>query len=455
MANIAVSSNQNYLPVQAYFNLDGTFNTFIGQGQPFQITAPVAVGINNTTVNATVYPTFTSVTSGVVTTLSITSSALSFNPSTGILNATGFNGALSGTATLATNLAGGIASQIPYQIANGQTAFIANGANGQVLTSNGTSVPSWQNATSNINVTDDTSSLTTEYVTLARVTTGSISTLYTSSSKLSYVSSTGTLSATTFNGALATSNLTGTTLPSSIVSSNLTSVGTITSGVWNGTAITNSYLQNSTITINGTSTSLGGSINVGTVTSVAASAGTGISISGSPITSSGTLNITNTAPDQIVSIANGTGISVSGTYPNFTITNTSPSSGGTVTSVTGTSPVVSSGGNTPAISMPAATTSVSGYLSSTDWNTFNSKQDLLTSGTNIKTINGLSVLGSGNLVVSASAAGSNTQVQYNNSGSLAGNANFTYTGTDVNIPFGVSNSATSSAKIALALSMIA
>jgi hypothetical protein len=34
---------------------------------------------------------------------------------------------------------------------------------------------------------------------------------------------------------------------------------------------------------------------------------------------------------------------------------------------------VSSGGTTPAISMPAATTSVSGYLTSTDWNTFNSK----------------------------------------------------------------------------------
>jgi hypothetical protein len=46
---------------------------------------------------------------------------------------------------------------------------------------------------------------------------------------------------------------------------------------------------------------------------------------------------------------------------------------GTVTSVTGTSPVVSSGGNTPAISMPAATTSVNGYLTSTDWTTFNNK----------------------------------------------------------------------------------
>jgi hypothetical protein len=85
----------------------------------------------------------------------------------------------------------------------------------------------------------------------------------------------------------------------------------------------------------------GGSISgvSGVVTSVAATAGTGISITGSPITSSGTLNITNTAPDQTVVLNAGTGISTSGTYPNFTITNTSPSSGGTVTSVGGTGTV--------------------------------------------------------------------------------------------------------------------
>lgn len=49
-----------------------------------------------------------------------------------------------------------------------------------------------------------------------------------------------------------------------------------------------------------------------------------------------------------------------------------------VTSVTGTAPVVSSGGTTPAISMAAATTSVNGYLTSTDWNTFNGKQGSIT-----------------------------------------------------------------------------
>lgn len=48
-------------------------------------------------------------------------------------------------------------------------------------------------------------------------------------------------------------------------------------------------------------------------------------------------------------------------------------SAGTITSVTAASPLVSSGGATPQISMPVATTSANGYLSSTDWTTFNNK----------------------------------------------------------------------------------
>ena len=174
--------------------------------------------------------------------------------------------------------------------------------------------------------------------------------------------------------------------------------------------VTNAQLANSAITINGTSTSLGGSISVGTVTSVAATAGTGISVTGSPITSSGTLTITNTAPDQTVALANGTGISVTGTYPNFTVTNTAPSSGGTVTSVTATAPVASTGGTTPVISMPAATTSVSGYLTSTDWNTFNGKGNgTVTSVSGTGTVNGLTLSGtvtsSGSLTLSGSVTG--------------------------------------------------
>jgi hypothetical protein len=156
----------------------------------------------------------------------------------------------------------------------------------------------------------------------------------------------------------------------------------------------------------------------GTVTSVDLTAGTGISVSGGPITSSGSITVTNTAPDQTVAISSGTGISVSGTYPNFTVTNTAPSSGGTVTSVTGTAPVVSSGGNTPAISMAAATGSVDGYLTSTDWNTFNNKSNTTGTVTSVGgtgTVNGITLTGtvtsSGNLTLGGTLSGVSLSTQ--------------------------------------------
>ena len=83
------------------------------------------------------------------------------------------------------------------------------------------------------------------------------------------------------------------------------------------------------LTTNGTDTSWATN-PLGTVTSVNLTASTGISVSGGPITTSGSITVTNTAPDQVVSLTAGTGISTSGTYPNFTITNTSPSAGGDV-----------------------------------------------------------------------------------------------------------------------------
>jgi hypothetical protein len=79
---------------------------------------------------------------------------------------------------------------------------------------------------------------------------------------------------------------------------------------------------------------------------------------------------------------------------------------GTVTSVTGTAPVVSSGGNTPAISMAQATGSVDGYLSATDWTTFNNKTSntgTVTSVSGTGTVSGLTLSGtvtsSGNLTL--------------------------------------------------------
>lgn len=91
-----------------------------------------------------------------------------------------------------------------------------------------------------------------------------------------------------------------------------------------------------TITINGTAQDLSANrtYSVGTVTSIGVTPGTGISVTGSPITSSGNITVTNTAPDQTVVLTAGTGISTSGTYPNFTITNTSPSPSGLQDSLT-------------------------------------------------------------------------------------------------------------------------
>lgn len=74
---------------------------------------------------------------------------------------------------------------------------------------------------------------------------------------------------------------------------------------------------------------------------------------------------------------------------------------GAVTSVAATAPIQSSGGTAPTISITQATTSTNGYVSSTDWNTFNGKQAALTSGTNIKTVGSQSLLGSGDVSFSS------------------------------------------------------
>jgi hypothetical protein len=56
---------------------------------------------------------------------------------------------------------------------------------------------------------------------------------------------------------------------------------------------------------------------------------------------------------------------------------------GSVTTVSGTLPIsVATGGSTPVISISQAATAANGYLSSTDWNTFNNKQAVITATTN-------------------------------------------------------------------------
>ena len=138
------------------------------------------------------------------------------------------------------------------------------------------------------------------------------------------------------------------------------------------------------LTSNGASAPTWTTPTTGTVTSVTGT---------SPIASSGG----NTPAISISQATTSTNGYLSSTDWN-TFNNKQPA-GTYVTSVSATSPVTSSGGTTPAISMAAATTSVNGYLTSTDWTTFNGKQAALVSGTNIKTVNSTSLLGSGDVSV--------------------------------------------------------
>lgn len=66
------------------------------------------------------------------------------------------------------------------------------------------------------------------------------------------------------------------------------------------------------------------------------------------------------------------------------------------------------------------------------------KQDTLVSGTTIKTLNGVSLLGSGNITISASAGGSDKQVQFNDGGAFGGNSNLLFDKTNGYLGIGTS-----------------
>jgi hypothetical protein len=125
-----------------------------------------------------------------------------------------------------------------------QTSFkLAAGTNGYVLTLAG-GVPTWSAATAATTISDDTTTNATRYINFTSATTGALSTLYTSSTKLQYNPSTGTLTTTAFSGSGA--SLT------SLSASNISS-GTL-SGTYGGTGVNNGL---STITIAGNLTHAG------------------------------------------------------------------------------------------------------------------------------------------------------------------------------------------------------
>jgi hypothetical protein len=140
----------------------------------------------------------------------------------------------------------------------------------------------------------------------------------------------------------------------------------------------------------------------GTVTSVDLTAGTGISVSGGPITTVGSITVTNTAPDQIVSLTGAGLTSVTGTYPNFTITST----GGT-----GTVSSVDASGGTTGLSFTGGPITTSGTL------TLGGTLGVANGGTGATTLGANGVLyGNGTSAIAATAVGTTGQVLVGNTG---------------------------------------
>jgi hypothetical protein len=148
----------------------------------------------------------------------------------------------------------------------------------------------------------------------------------------------------------------------------------------------------------------------GTVTSIDATAGTGISVSGVPITTSGTITITNTAPDTGVPaiLSNGsvptlnTGI----TAEEIRTLIGAGDGTGSIESVSGTAPIISSGGATPVISISAATTSAAGSMSAAD----KTKLDGIASGAQVNVGTDLSKTASTTDVAINSSTGANVSI---------------------------------------------
>ena len=296
----------------------------------------------------------------------------------------------------------------------GAYAFTNVGTSGQVLTSRGSAAPVWSSAATGT-VTSVGLSLPSIFsvsgspVTSSGTLTG---TLNTQAAALVFAGpATGSAATPTFRALVASdlpslpygtgtvTSVSGTgTVNGITLTGTVTTTGSLTLG---GTlsGISNSQLTYSSITVNGTSIALGASGSITAANPYALTIGTGLS--GSSYIGSSAVTI---------ALANTTVSAGSYTYASFTVDAqgrlTAASSGtAPVTSVAATTPIASSGGTTPTISISQATTSTNGYLSSTDWNTFNNKQP---AGTYVTSVSGTApVVSSGGTTPAISMAAAN------------------------------------------------
>ena len=185
----------------------GQVLTSNGSGAPTWSTPTAyATVTDDTTTNATRYPLFANQTTGNLSTEYTASTKYQFNPSTGILTATGFSGS---GANLTSLPAGQLSGTIPSAVLGNSTVYIGTtgialnrSSASQSLTGvsidgsagSATTATTATNAV-NVGVTDNTSTNSDYYPTFVTNTTGNLP-ITVSSTKLKYNPSTGVLTAT-------------------------------------------------------------------------------------------------------------------------------------------------------------------------------------------------------------------------------------------------------------------
>ena len=187
--------------------ITGQVLTSNGSGAPTWTTPTAyATVTDDTTTNGTRYPLFANQTTGNLTTEYTASTKYQFNPSTGILTATGFSGS---GADLTSLPAGQLLGTIPSAVLGNSTVYIGTtgitlnrasasqsltGVNIDGSAGSATTATTATNA-NNVAVTDNTSTNSDYYITYVTNSTGNLP-ITVASTKLKFNPSTGVLTAT-------------------------------------------------------------------------------------------------------------------------------------------------------------------------------------------------------------------------------------------------------------------
>ena len=421
MTSPAQSTVQNLLPVQAYFTVTGDFIEFIGQNKPFFATIdPNQSGlhITNSTIDSTTIGATTPSTGHFL------SGQVDATPtgSTDIANKQYVDYAVAGAswkppanaATTVNITLSGLQTIDTVPLVAGNTVLVKDQStlseNGIYIVSSGPwsrapGADTWAEYEGAIIYIESGGQATTAwYCTAQPGGTLGVTPLqfFNLSFAAGYTAGTGlTLIGTQFSitntgvtaGSYGSSSKTLTAQVNaqgqltSLSESNISIAGSqITSGTIGSSYLSGSYTGITTVgTLTGltVSTPIVGDITGNAATATTASTATtatnlGGGVAGSLPYQSGPGATTFLAPST-----NGYVLTLASGVPSWA----APASSG-VTSVTASAPLASSGGATPNITITQANTTTDGYLSSTDWNTFNNKANS-GANSNITSLTGL------------------------------------------------------------------